>query len=437
MYRALVSCLVLAMLAALVLAEPVEELGANEEKSFSVEVTRDFTLSLDFALYNFTSIKPSFELASGDVKVKVLAGPGPKPRPGVFLYVGGRRVGGREVLPYLGSWFRLELTSTGGRTLARLITLNETWLGIRVEFVPSLYKQGLAYDGKVWYFTATGMIFRLKPDGSVEAYNDFPIPPRLREEGYFHLGDLEYFNGLLLVPIEKKGFVRPAVIALYDAKSLKLIRYAYTPQDHMPWLAVDEEGYVYSSEFSPATEIYVYRLEDVGEGNSIEPVRVVKLSMPLKGVQGGAVYGGKLYLSVIGWKVYEVDLETGVVKELFRVPPMYEMEGIEVCKLEDGSTFHVLVNTFGEENVVYHYARVEPGFSLDLFEVEGEVKLASEVRVKAYTPMKIANVKSMKARVAPRIPPYAFMAAAVAAIAVTAAVALKIVRGRARGSSRR
>ena len=425
----LVAALLILVLASLNAAQPVYELAAGEGRVFEVRVPESYELRVDFNLANFSGLTPAFELRlSEEAVIKVFACAGPKPRPGVYLYLGGKEVGGRAILPYPGSWLRLVVSFSGGKTFAKLVALNDTWLAPRVQLVPSLYKQGLAYDGKVWYYTATGMIFRLKPDGSVDAYNDFPIPPRLVNEGYFHLGDLDYHEGLLLIPIEKKGYVKPAVIALYDAESLEIVRYAYTPQDHMPWLAADNEGFVYSSEFSPASEIYVYRLDDVGKGNYVEPVRVIRLSRELKGVQGGAIYEGKLYVSVIGWNVYVINLESGEVSELFKVPPAYEMEGIEVYKLEDGTTFHVLVNTFQEENVVYHYAMLSKGSAVELFELEGEVRPSTRISIKANSPLKLVPPTVVEPRAAGLpVQPLALIGA-VAAIVVGVVLARKMRR---------
>ena len=405
------------------LNQPVLKLSAGEERVFEIRSLEDYELVFDFHLTQFSGLAPAFELwLSEDATIKVFACAGPKAKPGVYLYLSGKETAGSPVLVYPGSWFRLVITSVGDKTTVELVALNDTWLAPRVELVPSLYKQGLAYDGRVWYYTATDMIFRLKPDGTVDDYNDFPIPPELMSEGYFHLGDPDYYNGHLLIPVEKRGYVKPAVIALYDAKTLKIVKYAYTPQDHMPWLAVDDKGYVYSSEFSPASEVYVYRLSDVGEGNYVEPVRVIKLSRELKGVQGGVVYEGKLYVSVIGWNVYVIDLETGEVSELFKVPPMYEMEGIEVCKLSDGTLFHVLVNTFQEENVVYHYARFSKGDSLKLFELEGKVRLSPKIKVKARLPMKLVPPKVVEAKAEEGLPALPLTVAVIVALAVVAAI---------------
>ena len=116
---------------------------------------------------------------------------------------------------------------------------------------------------------------------------------------------------------------------------------------------------------------------------------VIELDRPLRGVQGGAFYEGKLYFSVLDRKAYSVDPGIGVVEELIDLPVVHEMEGIEVYELEDGTLYHILVNTWGEENIVFHYRRIRSGESIKLFEIGESIPLGPVVKIKAGTPLTI------------------------------------------------
>ena len=370
-------------------SQEVLELGKKEEYRLEIEEVKTYEFSLDFKLEKYTAITPSLEVdLNRDQVLKIFACSGPRPKPGVYLYRGDDLIAENPLLIHVGYWYRLIVRSDGKKTTVEMITLEDSIVGY-VEIVPSLFIQGLAFDGEYWYYTATSMIFKVDKNGKIVDYNDYPIPKELREKGYFHLGDPEYYEGLLLIPIEKEGYVKPSIIAVYNAETLQLERYAYTSQDHMPWLTVDDEGRVYSSEFEPVSEIYVYSLEEIKEGNEIKPVDVIKLNKPIQGVQGGAFYNGKLYFSVMDRKMYSVEPEKGVVEKLIDLPVVHEMEGIEVCELEDGTLYHILVNTWGEENIVFHYRKAQSGESIKLFEIEESIPIGPVVKIRAGTPLAI------------------------------------------------
>ena len=388
---------ILVLLVLPVFAQPVQRLESGEEYVFDVgEELERYVFTFEFVLEKYSAFTESFKVdLGGGLTVEVYSCVPPRPSPGVYL-----RAGEAEekvhVLLIPGERYRFVISCDGSSTEVRIEALEEGW-ALRSETVQSFFIQGLAYGDGKWYYTATSMLFRVSEKGEVEDYNDYPIPGELAEKGYFHLGDPDYYEGLIVIPIEKKGYVRPAIIAIYDADSLKLVRYAYVDQDHAPWVAVDHEGYVYCSEFH-ATEIYVYRLDDIGQGNKASPVRVVELRGKLPGVQGAVYVDRFLYASVIDWYVYRVNLETGDVERLIPLPKMYEVEGIEYAETPDGA-LHVLINTFSDKyNLVYHAFKVEEGDVLAGIKLDSAYPIGPKVVIKARQPLEITQPRVEKVK---------------------------------------
>lgn len=171
-----------------------------------------------------------------------------------------------------------------------------------------------------------------------DIYSVYPaIPEDLRSKGYNHIGDIDYFNGIIFAPLEDVYYRKP-VVALYNASNLSFIRViGPLPQSHMPWVALDSKGHIYSSEFSNVGEIKVYDMS----GNLIQ---TIELNATLQRVQGGCIlYDTYLFLSTDdgGDWIYAVDIVTGIVQRIIAVKNPYEGEGIE-CK---GTNLFFLVGT--------------------------------------------------------------------------------------------
>ena len=125
--------------------------------------------------------------------------------------------------------------------------------------------------------------------------NDQPIPLHLRMVPpllYHHLGDPCVYGNQILVPVENQPFQNGSVFS-YDITTLALTNMWFTPQHHIPWLAVDDNpnnahAILYSSEFgnasTPVEVIHRYRLPAVGA--ALEPLPDVQLQQPLQAVQG-------------------------------------------------------------------------------------------------------------------------------------------------------
>jgi len=191
--------------------------------------------------------------------------------------------------------------------------------------VNTLYYQGLAEGGGYWYFSDRMALFKVEGFDKPIATLYPAVPDELRSEGYDHIGDVDYFNGYIYAPVEDVNYEKPIVI-VYSAADFSVVKViGPLPQSHMPWIALDSEGRMYSSEFSDVNEIKVYD----PEGNLVE---TIKLNVSLQRVQGGCIYGDKYLILTTddgGDWIYAVNLETGVVTKICAVKTPYEGEGVE------------------------------------------------------------------------------------------------------------
>ena len=182
--------------------------------------------------------------------------------------------------------------------------------------------QGVTNDGEYFYFSGkknlakadmqTGEIFRI---------NTLPIPKELQALGCDHIGGLSYYNGMIYAALEDGPDYLHPYIVLYDAETLAYTgRYYALPQElHLegvPWCAIDaERNVLYTAEWSNATVLNVFRLDDM------QLLKTLPLSEPIDRMQGGEVFGGKLYLSCDEEndqkRIFSVDVETGDVQAAF------------------------------------------------------------------------------------------------------------------------
>lgn len=217
--------------------------------------------------------------------------------------------------------------------------------------------QGLTTDGEYWYtsgsMTAVGFAVLAKWDvRTMErvAFNPDAIPHYLREQhNSDHIGGISYYNGKLYAAVENKEENHPCIIT-YDPDKLTVIDVYHLPNDFLPdgvpWCAVDgARGYLYVSPFSDVDAILVFDLDTMAFDHFLP------LSETVTRIQGGEVYGDKLYLSYDAQnsnadQILTVDLGSGAVTSIAtRTVPSAagnEAEGLTVCPMPDGSLIHVL-----------------------------------------------------------------------------------------------
>lgn len=210
--------------------------------------------------------------------------------------------------------------------------------------------QGITTDGEYYYTSGAISSMYLaslsKIDmktGEVVMQELSVLPDSFRQQGYDHIGDLSYCDGILYCPVEDRAEEFPLVL-LYDAQTLEYTGKYYRLDgdkltDGIPWCTVDgENGYLYTSVFHNAETIQVYNLSDMSFSHEIV------LSEPVDRVQGGDYIDGILYLNCdpvkVNKTVYGIDVITGETKLVFdRNTTGFdcEAEGLCITKDADGS----------------------------------------------------------------------------------------------------
>ena len=205
--------------------------------------------------------------------------------------------------------------------------------------------QGVTNDGENFYFSWNLGLTKTDLTGKkILRQNLIAIPPALLLKGCIHIGGISCYDGKIYCPIEDSKVFKNLYIAVFDAKTLKRIKYKAVPlEDHefgIPWCAVDQEtGLVYSARRDRITTLNIYDAE------TLDLVDRLQLDTPVHKVQGGEAHGGVLYLSMQREEqaIYAVNLSTGQVQKVFgRFLGGAEGEGMTILPREDGSFFHVL-----------------------------------------------------------------------------------------------
>jgi hypothetical protein len=239
--------------------------------------------------------------------------------------------------------------------------------------------QGVAHDASHWYMTNRWNLFKvpagldLGVPGSWAARARIPGPLR----GYDHLGDLDYHDGRLYVPVEG---LAPA-IAVFDT-DLNYLSHALLPEAaDAPWCAISPlDGHLYASSFR-TSEVGKYRMAWIGSRLVLTRVGSVPLRddagrpLRLRRVQGGAFSAtGKLYLvsDVTGEGIKVFDLESGRLQAAIRVDFAHdeELEGIDIWDVDgaqvpgiDGQVHLQMIDHdwwSGDDFFFKHYRVAEP-----------------------------------------------------------------------------
>lgn len=226
--------------------------------------------------------------------------------------------------------------------------------------------QGITKGGQHWYFSTThwrvqrgppitawreGYLFKLDCKSyKISAHRKIPF----KELGYDHIGDLDFFDGLIYASFEDVNYAKPRVV-LFKEEDLSVFSYSdLVDQSHLPWCVINpRDKLLYSSEFDPVTHINFFKLR---YQDSADLVTKLKLKKPLHKVHGGCIHKNKLYVScddeVKG--IYEIDLSSGDVLTLLETKIPHEMEGIS-ADFSDKTVLHFI----DHEGHFYHARRNE------------------------------------------------------------------------------
>ena len=235
--------------------------------------------------------------------------------------------------------------------------------------------QGVTTDGESWIFSWQGGLERTDDAYLSQAVGTWPpdiaVQPQVNSDGTNHvggnhIGDVDYYRGLVYAPIEDGGenagvmqlndpeYQHP-YIALYDAKTLRYTgtSYALPLELHaagVPWVAVNSRAReVYTAEWDmPHDRINVFDPQ-------LHFERFLPLVYPaelgtgfhLSRIQGAKVLGDSLYATRDddGKSLFRIDLRTGEVSKILSLNPGVpaELEGLAVRRTADGAVLHLLL----------------------------------------------------------------------------------------------
>lgn len=242
--------------------------------------------------------------------------------------------------------------------------------------------QGVAWNGKNWSFSwrygleKTTPGYRTLQDNGSFFRRRSAIPATISQRGGNHIGDIDYFNGTLYLPIEDGPDYRNPVIALFDAETLAYTGVSFPlPQADLtrgvPWVALDgPANLAYTAEWEPTTRLNVHRLSDFGS------LGYVLLQRAVARLQGAKIHGGFLYAASDNAEksLYRIALSDGSVTEILQIARYHdlddgdehELEGLAIVDDAGGVSLHVLLRhgslrqPFSAAMLYYHFARVQP-----------------------------------------------------------------------------
>jgi hypothetical protein len=217
--------------------------------------------------------------------------------------------------------------------------------------------QGVTTDKtRTWYFAQTRRIWKIPMHLDLNRSFDRRMSKGLsgveRAMGFEHMGDPDYYDGQLYVPMERRSSGQPSGVSLRDADLNFLCVVTLSQGVAAPWIAVNPADHkLYSSECN-ATELFRYRRAVNGGLLSLGPVERVRLldekgaPLTVLQVQGGAFANdGRLYL-VTKVGIEGFDVTTGRRHMHVKIPrhPRIvlgqnlgdELEGIEYVDFDNG-----------------------------------------------------------------------------------------------------
>ena len=206
--------------------------------------------------------------------------------------------------------------------------------------------QGVAHDSSHWYMTNRAKLWKIPVhrDLGVPAAWSISVDIPRQLGAYNHLGDLDYYDGRLYVPLEGSA----SAIGVFDA-DLNYVTHALLPNaTDAPWCAINPiDGHLYTSSFHNSV---VRKHRMTWSGNTLTLTHVASIvlrdragkPLTLDRVQGGVFSArGHLYLvsDVAGQGIKGFDLETG--RQQANIPVQFnghdeELEGIDIWDLDGG-----------------------------------------------------------------------------------------------------
>ncbi|MBI2519184.1 MAG: hypothetical protein HYV97_02155 [Bdellovibrio sp.] len=254
--------------------------------------------------------------------------------------------------------------------------------------------QGITHDDYNWFISQKNALWRIPADLNLNhsfsgreksiGIARVEIPANLRKQGYYHMGDIDHYQGHIYVPVE--GHHRPYKLLKFDAQTMQLKGVAdfWAHQHHAPYVAINPEtGILYSSDFTPAKKIglYAYKMIDDEKGFRLEHATRLVLKnktgdklLKVRNIQGGEFDLQTRTLMLVSdtssGGILGFDMDTGNFKFSHRVdyrpgfPHYEELEGITIWRKNEHNSdgvegaIHLLMldnDVNGDDVYLKHY----------------------------------------------------------------------------------
>ncbi len=193
--------------------------------------------------------------------------------------------------------------------------------------------QGMAYNGSARYIFCTDAIV-----ATGAKTNSSAATGTFTERTYNHLGDGDYFDGNLYVPVQSWqgcGSSSNLSVGIFDSATLEGKNIVHVDSDGLPEIscaAVDADASVlYLASFCDGSKILKY---SISSGTNLTFLGAVPLSATVTSVQGSSVKDGILYLSggtMPTVKIYAIDPATGETQTMVSTNlATTEVEGVAI-----------------------------------------------------------------------------------------------------------
>jgi hypothetical protein len=181
--------------------------------------------------------------------------------------------------------------------------------------------QGITHDNDSWFLTQRDKLWKFPRghDFNVKLSKPSPdkgilmatIPEHLRAKGYDHMGDIDYHDGKIYVPLEHKNHSKEHLLITFDAETMEFIGSYALSKNHMrcaSWVAVDKDSgliFMSNNEIKEGSPIVVYSKEFVENDGTLRiksvfyPLDENGKRLTIKRVQGGVISADKRTLFLV------------------------------------------------------------------------------------------------------------------------------------------
>ena len=268
------------------------------------------------------------------------------------------------------------------------------WEEVGRSTIPLHYYQGMTHDESGnRYFSGHVGLFRTDPTLKETGANYDVLAELHATENYNHIGDLDYYDGKLYLPLECYYFVpgqantcKTASIAIADPETLTIDYYVKLDPAEISkamWCAVSPDGELLWTQ--EGNDLLAYDMDDLTAEHAaptaapIQAVQKLVNAVPPSGISGTTFVDNKTMFAAggvnedgrdnDGAEIYEIDLHKGTYEFQLKVNFVGEAEGLDDdYDLKTGDelpgSLHFMVQPYNDEwyptngvtnGTVYHF----------------------------------------------------------------------------------